>query len=234
MTPVVKPVRPSSTDEEILAAEHAAVESLYDDEQRIAKVSEELRRGFAALAPLGPAVTIFGSARTPVDHPDYERGRELARSLGQAGFPIVTGGGPGAMEAANLGAQQAGVRSVGLGIELPHEQGFNPYVDLPLMFHYFFTRKVMFVRYACAFVCLPGGFGTFDELFEVLTLRQTLKIRSRPVVLLGSSYWGGLVDWLGGPVLGGGKIDAADVAQIVLTDDPDEVLRAVTASVPAT
>lgn len=233
MTPVVKPVRPSSFDEEILAAEQAAVLSLLDDEQRIDAVASELRAGFGALGSLGPAVTVFGSARTPADAPEYAQARTLARRLGEHGFPIVTGGGPGAMEAANRGARDAGVRSVGLGIELPLEQGLNAYVDLPLMFHYFFTRKVMFVRYACAFVCLPGGFGTFDELFEVLTLRQTGKIRSRPVILVGTDYWRGLVAWLADPVHAEGKIDAADVAQLVLTDDLDEVVRVVLAAAPS-
>ena len=233
MPPVVKPpTRPDTPDEEILAAEEAQVLSLLDDEQRIDAISRELRTGFAALSSLGPAVTIFGSARTPPDHPQYAESRELARRLGAAGFPIITGGGPGAMEAANRGALDAGVRSVGLDIELPHEQSMNRYVDLPLTFHYFFTRKVMFVRFACAFVCLPGGFGTFDELFEVLTLRQTGKIRARPVVLFGSDYWKGLVDWLGGPVLAEGKIDSADVAELVVTDDLDEVVERITRASP--
>src|SRR5207253_9410385 len=136
------------------------------------------------------------SARTPPDAPEYAAARTLGRRLGEAGFPIITGGGPGAMEAANRGAQEAGVRSIGLDIELPHEQAMNPYVDLPLTFHYFFTRKVMFVRYACAFVCLPGGFGTLDELFEALTLIQTGELRHFPVVLVERSHWRGLLDWL--------------------------------------
>ena len=232
MTPVVKPLRPSSHDEEILGAEEAAILSLLDDEGRIEVVSRELRTGFTTLSGLGPAVTVFGSARTPRDAPDYAAALELGRRLGEAGFPVITGGGPGAMEAANRGAREAGVTSVGLDIELPHEQVINPYVDLPLTFHYFFTRKVMFVRYACAFVCLPGGFGTFDELFEVLTLRQTGKIRARPVVLYGTEYWRGLVDWLRSPVLAEGKIDAADVDSLVVTDDLDEVIRVIRASLP--
>jgi uncharacterized protein (TIGR00730 family) len=195
-------------------------------------VARELRTGFAALSGLGAAVTIFGSARTPPDAPDYELARRLARRLGEEGFPIITGGGPGAMEAANRGAQEAGVTSVGLDIELPHEQAINAYVDLPLTFHYFFTRKVMFVRYACAFVCLPGGFGTLDELFEVLTLRQTGKIRRRPVVLLGSDYWRGLVDWLDDPVRAQGKIDPEDVTDIVVADDVEAVVREIVAAAP--
>jgi uncharacterized protein (TIGR00730 family) len=230
---VVKPSRPASYDEEILGAEEAAVLSLLDDAGRIEVVSRELRTGFAALSGLGPAVTIFGSARTPPDAPDYETARALARRLGEEGFPIITGGGPGAMEAANRGAQEAGVTSVGLDIELPHEQAMNPHVDLPLTFHYFFTRKVMFVRYACAFVCLPGGFGTLDELFEVLTLRQTGKIRARPVILVGCDYWNGLVDWLRDPVAGQGKIDPEDVTDITVTDDVEAVVREIVAAAPS-
>ena len=233
MPPVVKPpTRPDTFDEEILGAEEAQVLSLLDDEGRIDAISRELRTGFSALSGLGPAVTIFGSARTPPEDPQYATARELGRRLGEAGYPIITGGGPGAMEAANRGALDAGVRSVGLDIELPHEQAMNAYVDLPLSFHYFFTRKVMFVRYACAFVCLPGGFGTFDELFEVLTLRQTGKIRSRPVVLFDSAYWGGLVDWLRDPVLAEAKIDPDDVTDLVITDDLDEVVSLITRASP--
>jgi len=229
---VVEPVRPASPDEEILAAEQTAVLSLLDDEGRIEAVQEELRAGFSALSGLGPAVTVFGSARTAPEHPEYAAARQLARNLGDAGFPIITGGGPGAMEAANRGARDAGVTSVGLDIELPHEQALNPYVDLPLVFHYFFTRKVMFVRYACAFVCLPGGFGTLDELFEVLTLRQTGKIRHRPVILVGAGYWRGLVDWLDDRLRAEGKIDRDDVASITVTDDLEEVVRLVVDSAP--
>jgi uncharacterized protein (TIGR00730 family) len=227
------PAQPSSSDEEILRAEDAAIASLLDDDQRVEAVSRELTTGFRTLSGLGPAVTIFGSARTPEDAPDYAQAREVARQLGEAGFPIITGGGPGAMEAANRGARDAGVVSVGLDIELPHEQHINPYVDIPLTFHYFFTRKVMFVRYACAFVCLPGGFGTMDELFEVITLRQTGKIRSRPVILFGTGYWGGLVDWLADTMLADGKIAPEDVARLVMTDSVHEVVQCVVESAPA-
>src|SRR3954451_1262504 len=154
--------RPGSADEEILGAETSAVLSLLDDEARIANVSEELRTGFRELSHVGKAVTIFGSARTPADDPEYASARELARRLGDAGFAIITRGGPGAMEAANRGARDAGALSIGLGIELPHEQSMNEYVEPGLELHYFFTRKVLFVRYASAFVCFPGGFGTLD------------------------------------------------------------------------
>ncbi len=216
--------RAESLDEELLEAESDDVETYLDDADRVGRIDEELRTGFAALAHVGKAVSIFGSARTPRDHPEYERARRTARLLGEAGFAIITGGGPGIMEAANRGAREAGVPSIGLDIELPHEQAQNEWVDLPLSFHYFFTRKVMFVRYASAFVVFPGGFGTLDELFEAATLRQTRKIRHFPIVLVGTDYWQGMLDWLSGPVLEGGKIDAHDVERLQLTDHLDEVL----------
>ena len=221
---------PASADEEILGAETTAVETLLDDETRIGSVSEELRTGFRALAHVGKAVTFFGSARTPVDDPEYAQARQLAREVGEAGFAIITGGGPGAMEAANRGARDAGVQSIGLAIELPHEESINPYVDLPLHFHYFFTRKVMFVRYASAFVAMPGGFGTLDELFEVLTLRQTEKIQAFPVVLVGMDYWSGLIDWLRDRLYAEGKIAEADIREIVVTDDHAHVLSIIEAA----
>ena len=182
------------------------------------------------MAHVGKAVSIFGSARTPEDHPQYAHAREVARRLGEAGFSIITGGGPGIMEAANRGARDAGVPSIGLGIELPHEQGMNPYVDLGIDFHYFFARKVMFVRYASAFVVAPGGFGTLDELWEAATLVQTEKIRSFPIVLTDCAFWGGLIDWVRGPLCEQGKIDRTDVDLLQLTDDPDEIVRIVAAA----
>ena len=216
--------RAESLDEELLEAESADVETYLDDAKRIERIDEELAMGFSALAHVGKAVSIFGSARTPPGHPEHDLAREAARRLGEAGFAIITGAGPGIMEAANRGAVEAGVSSIGLDIELPHEQAYNEWVDLGLTFHYFFTRKVMFVRYASAFVVFPGGFGTLDELFEAATLRQTRKIRHFPILLVGSSYWQGLVDWLSGPVLGGGKIDPHDVERLHVTDDLDEVV----------
>jgi uncharacterized protein (TIGR00730 family) len=222
--------RPETPDEEILGAEAAEIISLYDDEARIERIADELRTGFTALAHIGRAVSTFGSARTPPDHPEYAQARELARRIGERDFAIITGGGPGAMEAANRGAQDAGVPSIGLDIELPLEQHVNPYVDLPLTFHYFFTRKVMFVRYASAFVVMPGGFGTFDELFEALTLRQTEKIRSFPVILFGTRYWQGLVDWLKDPVCTDGKIAPEDIEQLCVTDDVDQVVEIICAA----
>jgi uncharacterized protein (TIGR00730 family) len=212
------PREPTSLDEEILEAETTAIRSQLTDEQRIQRIVDELRTGFEALSHIGKAVSIFGSARTPPDHPRYEAAREMARRLGRSGFAIITGGGPGIMEAANRGARDAGVPSVGLGIDLPHEQGLNPYVDVGLNFHYFFTRKIMFVRYASGFVVFPGGFGTLDELFEAATLRQTEKIRYFPIVLMGSDYWGGLIDWLRDAALADGNVGEADVSALTISD----------------
>jgi uncharacterized protein (TIGR00730 family) len=221
---VTEPRRPTSADEELLEAETAAIVSELSDRARLERIQEELQQGFAALAHVGKAVSIFGSARTPPGHPQYEQARRVARMLGSAGWAMITGGGPGIMEAANRGAREAGVPSIGLDIELPHEQAMNRYVDVGLTFHYFFARKVMFVRYASAFVAFPGGFGTLDELFEAATLRQTQKIRHFPILLVGSDYWRGLLDWLSDPVLREGKITADDVERLQVVDDPSEVL----------
>src|SRR5215204_6596027 len=224
------PRPPTSADEELLEADSPAIVSQLDDAARLRRIQEELRTGFRQLAHVGKAVSIFGSARTPRDDPMYAKARETAAALGSAGFSIITGGGPGIMEAGNRGARDAGVPSIGLDIELPHEQFENAYVDLSLDFHYFFARKVMFVRYASAFVVFPGGFGTLDELFEAATLRQTAKIRHFPIVLVGTAYWQGLLDWLRGPMLEAGKIAAHDVERLQLTDDLDEVLAIVEAA----
>jgi uncharacterized protein (TIGR00730 family) len=215
---------PATADEELLEAETAAIRTELTDEQRLARIAEELRTGFEALGHLGKAVSIFGSARTPRDDPRYEAARRMARRLGEEGYAIITGGGPGIMEAANRGARDAGVPSVGLGIDLPHEQGLNPYVDLPLNFHYFFTRKLMFVRYASGFVVFPGGFGTLDELFEAATLRQTEKIRYFPIVLMGSDFWGGMLAWLRDAVLAGGNIGPDDISALALCDEIEPAL----------
>ncbi len=221
------PRHPNSSDEELLEAETSAIFAELTDAQRLLRIQDELRDGFEALSRMGKAVSIFGSARTPRDHPRYEQARALARQLGHEGFAIITGGGPGIMEAANRGAHDAGVPSVGLGIELPHEQGMNEWVDLPLAFHYFFTRKVMFVRYASAFVVFPGGFGTMDELFEAATLRQTEKIRHFPIVLVDRSYWSGMVDWLREQMLGEGYISPGDIDALAVCDDFDRVIEIV-------
>jgi uncharacterized protein (TIGR00730 family) len=218
------PRHPTSSDEELLEAETTAVLSELSDEARLERIDEELENGFRALRHVGKAVVVFGSARTPPDDPQYAEARRLARVLGAAGWSIITGGGPGIMEAANHGARDAGVPSIGLDIELPREQAMNPFVDVGLTFHYFFARKVMFVRYASAFVAFPGGFGTLDELFEVATLRQTQKIRHFPIVLVGSGYWRGLLDWLCESPLRESKIAAEDVERLQVVDDPGEVL----------
>ena len=224
---VSAPRHPRSSDEELLEAETSAILAELTDAQRLLRIQDELRNGFQALGQIGKAVSIFGSARTPREDPRYERARQLARRLGEEGFAVITGGGPGIMEAANKGAREAGVPSVGLGIELPHEQGMNEYVDLALNFHYFFTRKVMFVRYASGFVVFPGGFGTMDELFEAATLRQTEKIRYFPIVLVGSDYWSGLVAWLRESMLGDRYVAPDDLDAIAVCDDPERVIEIV-------
>jgi uncharacterized protein (TIGR00730 family) len=222
------PVQPRTPDEELIEAESPAVATTHDDAERIERVVAELRTGFQALAGLGPAVSVFGSARTPPDSPEYEVARELGRAFGRAGFAVITGGGPGAMEAANRGAQEVGARSVGINIELPWEQRLNPYVDVGLRCHYFFTRKVFFVRYASGFVAVPGGFGTMDELFEALTLIQTGKAVNFAVVLLGSDYWGGLLEWLRARMLAEGKIAAEDLELLRVRDRPEDAVAILT------
>jgi uncharacterized protein (TIGR00730 family) len=219
------PRHPATLDEELLEAETTAILSELTDAQRILRIQDELRAGFKTLSHIGKAVSFFGSARTPRDHPRYQAAREMARTLGHAGYAIITGGGPGIMEAANRGAVEAGVPSVGLGIDLPNEQGVNQFVDVELDFHYFFARKVMFVRYASGFVVFPGGFGTLDETFEAATLRQTQKIRYFPIVLTDREFWSGLLDWLRDPVLAEGNISPADVTSLHVCDEPGEVLR---------
>jgi uncharacterized protein (TIGR00730 family) len=193
------------------------------DSERIREIAEEFARGFAALADVGRAVTVFGSARTPREHPHYALAREIGASLGRAGYAVITGGGPGCMEAANRGARDAGAISIGCNIELPYEQHFNDFLDIGLRFRHFFARKVMFVRYACAFVICPGGFGTMDELFESLTLIQTRTIRHFPVILAGSDEWQGLLEWLRERALADGRIDAGDLGGLCVVDDPAEV-----------
>jgi uncharacterized protein (TIGR00730 family) len=202
-----------------------AAEFTHTDTWRVLRIIGEFVDGFDELAILGPAVSIFGSARTSPQDPMYKLAVDVAEELGRAGFAILTGGGPGIMEAANLGATLAGAMSVGCNIELPHEQGINRYVKTPLNFRYFFVRKTMFVKYAVGFVIFPGGFGTLDELFEALTLMQTKKIHNFPVVLVGSAYWQGLLDWIHNTMLAEGKIDPTDLDLLPVTDDPHEVRR---------
>ena len=198
---------------------------LAQDSWRIFRIMGEFVEGFETLAGRGPCVSIFGSARAWATDPDYLACVETARRIGEAGFGIITGGGPGIMEAANQGAREAGVPSIGCNIELPFEQGGNHFVDIGVDFRYFFVRKTMFVKYADAFVIFPGGFGTMDELFESLTLIQTGKIRNFPVVLFGSAYWNGLLEWIRGTMLEAGKISPEDLNLLYVTDDPADVAR---------
>ena len=216
---------PGTTTDQRLLDNKGRADWVHTDPWRVMRIQSEFVEGFGALAELGPAVSVFGSARTKVDSPHYRLGVEVGRALAKAGYAVITGGGPGAMEAANRGALEAGGASVGLGIELPFEAGLNPYVDLGVNFRYFFARKTMFVKYAQGFIVLPGGFGTLDELFEALTLVQTQKVTSFPLVLLGSDYWGGLLGWLEGTLADRGMINVEDLRLLQLTDDVDEAVR---------
>ena len=212
----------SSTTDQRLLDSRGPADWVHTDPWRVLRIQAEFVEGFGALAELGPAIGVFGSARTATDHPSYAE--EVGRRLVEAGFAVITGGGPGAMEAANKGASEAGGVSVGLGIELPWEAGLNEWVDVGINFRYFFTRKTMFVKYSQGFVVLPGGLGTLDELFEALTLAQTQKITTFPIVLLGVDYWSGLVGWLRDTALADGKISESDIDRMVLTDDVDEAI----------
>ena len=210
-------------DERLLATPPAQPEFIHSDPWRVLRIMGEFVDGFDALAGLGDAVTIFGSARVREGDAMYEATVETARLLGEAGLTIITGGGPGIMQAGNKGARAAGAKSVGLNIELPFEQNVNPYVDIAIEFRYFFVRKTMFVKYAQAFVIFPGGFGTMDELFEALTLIQTGKVQNFPVILFGTAYWQGLIDWLRATMLPEKKIAEPDLDLLVLCDSPEEV-----------
>jgi len=212
------------TEDQKLLAPTTRPAFLNTDPWRSLRILSEFVEGFDALAGLGPAISVFGSARVTPGSPAYETAREIGRLLAQEGYAVITGGGPGVMEGANRGCQEAGGMSVGCNVELPHEQSLNPYVDLGVEFRYFFARKVMFVKYADGFVILPGGFGTMDELFEALTLIQTGKIRHFPVVLVGEAFFGGLLDWIRARLLEGGMIEAADLDLVQVTDDPAEVV----------
>jgi uncharacterized protein (TIGR00730 family) len=200
------------------------------DSERVRDIAAEFARGFDALAEIGRAVTVYGSARTPPDHPDYELAREVGACLGRAGYAVITGGGPGIMEAANRGARDVGALSIGCNIELPHEQALNPYVDVGLRFRHFFARKVMFVRYASAFVICPGGYGTLDELFECLTLIQTRTIRHFPVILVGDGEWDGLLQWLRARALADERIDERDLRMLHQVAGPADICPIVDAA----
>jgi uncharacterized protein (TIGR00730 family) len=219
----------TTEDEKLLAGTRGRPEFLDTDTWRVLRILSEFVEGFEALAGVGPAVTVFGSARTPAGSADYDQARRIGAALARAGFAVITGGGPGAMEAANQGAHEAGGLSIGCNIELPHEQHLNPYVDLSIEFHYFFARKTMFVKYSDAFVIMPGGFGTLDELFEALVLIQTGKIRNFPVVLMGRAYWDGLLAWLRDVQLPAGAVSTEDLSLLQVTDDPDEAVRMIAA-----
>ncbi|MFV0252403.1 MAG: TIGR00730 family Rossman fold protein [Beutenbergiaceae bacterium] len=222
---------PETTTDERLLSQTDGADWVHSDPWRVLRIQSEFVEGFGALAELGPAISVFGSARFRPGDAEYEVGEQVAAALVDQGFAVITGGGPGIMEAANKGAQQAGGTSVGLGIELPFEQGMNQFVELGVNFRYFFARKTMFVKYAQGFVVLPGGFGTLDELFEALTLVQTRKVRRFPVVLVGVAYWSGLLDWLRDSILARGAISPHDLDLIQLTDDPHEAVRMVAAGV---
>jgi uncharacterized protein (TIGR00730 family) len=215
---------PSTRDEEIIWADSPAVATTDSEAERLERIRQELAAGFELLSVIDRAVCVWGSARTAPDHPEYELAREVCRRIAELGVAVITGGGPGTMEAANRGAQEGGAPSIGLNIELPHEQSLNPFCDIGMEFHYFFTRKLMFVRYSQAMVVFPGGFGTLDELFEVLTLNQTGKTPDYPVVLAGSDYWAGLLDWVRERLLGEGRISASDYEIAELADDPADIV----------
>jgi uncharacterized protein (TIGR00730 family) len=216
-------VEVSTTDQRLLESRGGA-DWVHTDPWRVMRIQSEFIEGFGSLAGLGAAISVFGSARTPADDPLYQTAVRLGSALVGAGYGVITGGGPGIMEAANKGATEAGGVSVGLGIELPFEQGLNPYVDLGINFRYFFVRKTMFVKYAQGFVVFPGGFGTLDELFEALTLVQTGKVTQFPIVLIGSEYWRGLLVWLQDTVAAEKKIAAVDLDLLTVTDDVDAAI----------
>ena len=228
------PADRSLTEDELLFARYASAEEReraneqrISDSWRVLRIMGEFVWGFDNLASIRDGVSIFGSARTRTDSPYYQQATDVARLLAERGIPVITGGGPGIMEAGNRGAKEAGGVSVGCNIELPFEQGSNPHVTKSLLFKFFFVRKTMFVKYATAFIVFPGGYGTMDELFEALTLIQTGKVKSFPVVLFGRAYWEGMVDWLSRTVAGAGNIDPADLMLFHVTDDPEEAVRIV-------
>ena len=229
--PQARGLRELTLDQELLLwLDGEPPEVLAADADRVRDIAAEFAAGFRALARVKRAVSIFGSARTPPDHPHYELARTAGACFGRAGYAVITGGGPGLMEAANRGAREAGALSIGCNIELPHEQRLNPYLDIGLRFRHFFARKVMFVRYASAFVVCPGGYGTLDELFEVLTLVQTQTVRHMPAVLLGDGEWDDLLAWLRKGPLASGYIDERDLALLRTAKTPEEACELVDAA----
>ena len=220
---------PATTDEELLGAQSAIVATEQTEEQRLARIHDEFAKGFGGARAASPAASRSSGPRGAAGRPPLRARARHRAAPRRRGFAVITGGGPGIMEAANRGARDAGACSVGLNIELPFEQGPNPYQDIELMFHYFFARKVMFVRYATAFVVFPGGFGTLDELFEALVLIQTRKIREFPVVMVDTGYWDGLFAWMRERLVGDGMVAPEDIDLMRCTDDPDEVVAIVEA-----
>lgn len=219
----LKDKQKSTTDQRLLG-EQTSTDWLHTDPWRVMRIQSEFVDGFGALAKIPKAITVFGSARVKEDHPYYALGTELGQAISEAGYATITGGGPGLMEAPNRGAHESGGMSIGLGIELPMEQGLNHWVDLGLNFRYFFVRKTMFLKYSQAFICLPGGFGTLDELFEALVMVQTEKIQRFPIILIGKKFWGGLVEWIHTRLVEEGMISPTDPDLIFLTDSPQEAV----------
>jgi hypothetical protein len=215
---------PATTTDQRLLDRRGPSDWVHTDPWRVMRIQAEFVEGFGFLSELGKAVSVFGSARTKPGTPDYQKAQDIASGLVKAGYAVITGGGPGIMEAANRGAFESNGTSVGLGIELPLESGLNDYVNMGIEFRYFFVRKTVFMKYSQAFVVLPGGYGTLDELFEALTLVATGKITRFPIVLVGSEYWSGLLDWLKTTMLAEGKIGQEELALLHLADDPDEVV----------
>ena len=214
----------STTDQRLLDSSGHG-DWVHTDPWRVMKIQAEFVEGFNDLSEIGPAISVFGSARTPQDHPTYAQAEAIGRALAEAGFVVITGGGPGTMEAANKGALEAGGESIGLGIELPFEARLNDYVNFGLNFRYFFVRKMMFVKYSQGYIVMPGGLGTMDELFEAMTLSQTKKITQFPIVLMGVKHWEGLLDWMRETMLADGRIKQSDLDMITLTDDVDEAVE---------
>jgi uncharacterized protein (TIGR00730 family) len=222
-------VRSSTTDQRLLDGRGPS-DWVHTDPWRVLRIQSEFVEGFGMLAELGKAITVFGSARTKPDEPYYRLAQELGRELAEAGFAVITGGGPGIMEAANRGCHEAGGTSVGLGIELPFEQSMNDWVDLGMVFRYFFARKTCFLKYSIGYVAMPGGYGTLDEIFEAVTMIQTGKITSFPLVLFGTEFWTPMLDWISGTVLADGKISPEDIELFHVTDDVEEAVAIIKAS----
>ena len=225
--PVADPAKPSTLDQEIICAGEPNVKDDYNDAERLQRIMAEIEHGFERLRGIGASVCVFGSARTLPGDEEYELARELGRQLGARGLTVVTGGGPGTMEAANRGSQEGGGLSIGLNIQLPHEQDLNPYCDIGIEFRYFFVRKLMLARYSQAFVIFPGGFGTLDETFELLTLIQTGKAPRYPLVLVGADYWDKILDWIREHLLAEGRISPEDLNLVSRADDVPGIIAAI-------